>query len=141
MIDAAETYQKVIGDVNLKRISTSENGSCQFSVCANATTALCHTERDCIYTVITVPMQHAQKRIKSKNIPKFCFNLNEKKNVRLCYEYKLSFVFSGYYITHHQISPLKSFLSDYPFINMSSYGNQKLFNHMRASILRKLNNQ
>lgn len=140
VIDAADTYQKLIGDVNLKTMSTSENGIWQFSVCVNSTTALCHTERDCTYTVITVPMQHAQKKIKSKKLPKFCFNLNENKNVRILYEYQLSFVFSGYYITHHQIPPVNSFHQDYPFINMSSYGNQKLFNHMRASIIRKLNN-
>ena len=81
-----------------------------------------------------------KNQIKSKKLPKFCFNLNENKNVRILYEYQLSFVFSGYYITHHQIPPVNSFHQDYPFINMSSYGNQKLFNHMRASIIRKLNN-
>ena len=108
IITAVDSLQKIVGDVNLKKLTTSENGSWQFSVCVNATTALCHTERDCTYTVITVPNQHAEKRIKSKNIPNFCFKLNEKQNVTLCYDYNLSFVFSGYYITHNQ-NPLENY--------------------------------
>ena len=139
VVKTAHAIQELVGDINLKSLCTSEKGSWQFNVWVNATTALPHTERDCSYTLITVPLQHAQRKIKGTHLPKFRLQLQEKHNLTLSYDYHLSFIFSGYYITHNQTAPDKSFNTNYPFINMSSYSNKNVFSHMRTSLLRKLN--
>ena len=102
VISSANKLQKSIGNVNLKEISTSTNGCWEYNVLVNAATDIAHTERDCTYTLITVPVQHSQKKRNTKHNSRFYFFLNNKQSVSLNYNYHLSFVYSAFYITHNQ---------------------------------------
>ena len=55
IIDTAFNLQQKLGDVNLKSVQTASSGLWQSQVCVNASTSVLHTERDCTYTLITVP--------------------------------------------------------------------------------------
>ena len=91
-INVAHTAQELVGDINLKSFCTSEKVSWQFNICVNTTAVVDHTERerDCTNTLITISMQHVQKKIKPKHLPRFCFKLQEKHNITLSYDYHFS---------------------------------------------------
>ena len=57
IIQVAYNMQNKIGSVNLKKITTSENGIWQSEICVNAKTNQFHTEKDVTYTFITIPQQ------------------------------------------------------------------------------------
>ena len=66
IIDTAFNLQQKLGDVNLKSVQTASSGLWQSQVCVNASTSVLHTERDCTYTLITVPKQYLRKSPKMK---------------------------------------------------------------------------
>ena len=59
MIDVAYEIQGVDGDINLKEVCLKNSGIWKTSVTVDAYTTDFHTENDCTYTVIHVPMQEA----------------------------------------------------------------------------------
>ena len=85
-----------------------------------------HTENDCTYTLISVPTQN-----KSMNIYRFIFPLNEDHIIEVIMNEDLSFLFSGKFLHHNQTSESIPDIKDDLFINLSSYGNNKLVTHMR----------
>ena len=93
--------QNEIGSVNLQKIRTSKNGIWQSEICVNAKTNIFHTEKDVMYTFITIPKQKLKSNegIIRKNTF-FVFQINEGVNVSLKMIPNLSFMFSGAMLTH-----------------------------------------
>ena len=52
-------------------------------------------------------------------------------------EHGVSFIFSGKFLTHRQVMN-ENQVSNETFINFASYGNEKLYNHVKATINRVL---
>ena len=143
IIQVAYNMQNEIGSVNLKKMSTSENGIWQSEICVNAKTNQFHTEKDVTYTFITIP----QQKLKSntgilRNNTVFLFEMNEWTNVSLKMIPNLSFIFSGAMLSHRQhCGKIRDTFEEKelePFFNIACYGNQKLFHHLRKSFLRNI---
>ena len=116
------------------KVTSTGYGSWSSNLCVNATTDLFHTEDDCTYTIISVPLQS-----KSQNKYKFLFQLNESSTIGIELIPNTSFMFSGMLLTHRQAvddQVMNDQGSDIS-INISSYGNKRIFSHIRKSFERK----
>ena len=70
----------------------------------------------------------------------FIFKLTEKQQILLPLINNLSFVYNGNFVTHRQAyKPVESDAT-VQFFNLSSYGNQNFFNHLRKTFQRHNNN-
>ena len=120
--------QNDLSDINFKEITGSKEGLWQTSMCVNAETNDYHIESDCTYTMIHVPKQVRKQ-------PKRKFQFNFKFSNDVMYSISLntgtSILFSGQYITHRQSCNLMDQIDDDTFFNFSSYGNGKLYRHIR----------
>ena len=129
-----ELQQKNI-DLNLKEGFSSKDGCWQTSLCVNAVTKQFHTEQDCTYTLISIPNQAL-----NEDRYDFIFKINPQKHICIQMIPGLSFIFSGMYLTHRQnISQSNMNKSSTNFFNVASYGNKRLFTHIRTS-LNKIDN-
>ena len=108
------------------------------SVCVSCQTTTFHTENDCTYTVMCVLQQEVTRR---KNIS-YIFMIQFKSNLNIGFklDYGLSF-FSGKYLTHKQSLNENTIENNDVFINLASYGNEKLYIHLKATIKRKANDK
>ena len=131
-------------DLNLKKQQTGHNGLWQSSICVNAVTKLFHIERDVTYTLITVPKQKTVKSgCKKTRETFFQFKLNNDNCIAIPMINQTSFIFSGTMLTHRQFSMdgymnKKKRESLNPYFNIASYGNEKLFRHIRTSLNRNI---
>ena len=103
-------------------------------ICVNAETKKLHTEHDCTYTLIFAPQQN-------KTLDKYEFNfcLNPRNNVCFDMNDGISFMFSGMFLKHKQHKWKHGNNNDL-FFNFASYGNQRLFNHIKHTLMRTTNN-
>ena len=135
IVDTAYKMQleESVGSINLVNSPTSKNGLWQSQICVNASTASFHTENDCTYTLIGVPVQPKH------NLYKFLFKINERITFSVVMNQNVSFIFSGSFLEHRQ--EFSSFTDDASgfFFNVASYGNGRLLSHIRQSILRVKN--
>ena len=96
-------------------------------ICVNAETHVLHMEKDSTYTIISCPRQlHVKTRYE------FNFSLNSKHNISLFMNPGISFMFSGYFLKHKQYK-CDPHMNEI-FYNFSSYGNQRLLNHLYQTI-------
>ena len=95
-----------------------------------------HTENNCGYTVIKVPKQKFDWKNKDIQMPVFIFKLNNKEQIALLLRTKTSFIYSGKFVTHRQHYRCNTDRSCEPFINLASYSNENLFNHLRKTFER-----
>ena len=65
----------------------------------------------------------------------FLCEIQDKLTLRIQLQPGLSFLFSGIYLTHRQSIDDKT-ITDGEFINIASYGNQRLYNHIKSTIKR-----
>ena len=140
IVDTASKIQQEDGDVNLKKCPGYQSGCWQSQVCINACTRRFHTENDCTYTIITVPNQVNTSK-SSDSIPQFDFLYMIKPKCYVGIDMKIgtTFLFSGYMLTHRQHCYPPPESNDY-FFNLASYGNKRLFNHLKTSLLRIMDN-
>ena len=141
ILKAGFDLQTEQGQINFKKVFTSDLGLWQSSICVNAITKEFHTEKDVTYTLITVP---SQERLLSKHNGRetyFLFEINSDNCLGFEMKSGISFLFSGTMLTHKQFS-IDGYM-DYkdrekidPYYNIASYGNEKLFRHMRISFSR-----
>ena len=131
-------------DLNFKKQQTGDNGLWQSSICVNAVTKLFHIERDVTYTLITVPKQKKVKSGCKKNRETFfLFKLNNDNCIAIPMIDQTSFIFSGTMLTHRQFS-MDGYMNKKkrecinPYFNIASYGNEKLFRHIRTSLNRNI---
>ena len=92
----------------------------------DASTKILHTERDTTYTIISVPKQ--EKKTHGIN---FQFSLTKSASLFLNMPALTTFAYSAFFLTHRQNHD-----SGHNNINISSYGNQRLFFNARKSIKR-----
>ncbi len=121
----------------MKSTVSSKDGCWQTTICINAQTSKFHNENDCTYTVITIPRQAYFNQGNQNNEYHFIFKLTNCDKVHLKLHPGMSFIFSGLFLTHRQSKVQKENKSDSVFFNIGSYGNKRLFNHIRKSINRK----
>ena len=133
IVTVGHVLQDKYGDVNLKKTSLSESGCWSSSLSVNATTGTLHTEDDCAYTVISVPSQRM-----GSIIYHFMFHLNDDEVIMLNMQKKLSFIFSGCFLTHRQSSDVVSDNNKETFVNVSSYGNTMFFTYIHESFFRNM---
>ena len=127
------------GDVNFNCVTTSEVRIWQSEVCVNSKTAILHTEEDATYTLITVPKQYMTGNSKeSKNRTYFIFQINPKQNIAIHMNMKLSFLFSGKFLTHRQHCNATTDQNNRQFVNIACYGNKMLYSHIQASLSRTM---
>ena len=133
IIDVAFNLQQSQGDILLKEITGSKDGLWQTSMCVNAETQQFHTECDCTYTLI-----HVSQQVRKNNPAEYYFNFNLMKERTFSIQMKAStsILFSGQHITHSQACSVVDNHDDNTFFNFASYGNARLFNHIRKSFER-----
>ena len=131
IISIAHAQQKVKGDINLKEISSSKDGLWQINMCVNAETTQYHIERDCTYTIIHVPQQ-VKYNVSSKY--HFMFKTADDMNIAIPMQAGSTILFTGQFLTHRQSGPSDSTADSGTFFNFSSYGNEKLFRHIKKSL-------
>ena len=114
----------------MKETSGSNQGMWQSSICINCQTSELHTENDCTYTVITTPNQ------KVTSVPYFILELRKGFTLGMEMNPGTTFMFSGKYLFHRQmILDTDSVKAKY-FVNFASYGNARLYNHLKSTIKR-----
>ena len=120
-------------DLNLKETASIHDGCWQTSICIDAQTKQYHTEHDCTYTFITVPKQLQSKSPPSTIKYDFLFKLTAKQSINLSLKAGVTFIFSGLFLSHRQNKSKEESTKDEVFFNMASYGNKRLFNHLRKT--------
>ena len=135
-INAAFDKQSKEGIQLLDPRCTSNNGLWESFLFVNGRTDNFHREYDCAYTYITVPKQSINSQQHFTHQPTFMFQINEDQKISLQMTNDLSFFYNASFITHRQsyFPPVDN--DDQPFYNISSYANEKLFNHLRKSFHR-----
>ena len=114
--------------------NTDESGCWTSSICVNAQTQILYTEEDCTYTIIYAP-----KQMDVLSIYEFNFNFNDRHNLFISMNSGVSFMFSGLCLQHKQY---KCNLHDNElFYNFSSYGNNRLLNHLKQTLDRIINSK
>ena len=139
VINEAFECQKDWGNICLNAVPTTEYGLWQSQICIDASTSTAHTEKDCTYTLISVPNQQNTFSRKVKRKSYFLFVLNDHEKICIPLTPQVTFFFSGMCLVHRQNHPSSD---DHAinFLNIASYGNERLFNHIRSSFNRvKLN--
>ena len=135
VIDTAAKLQAMKKHDILKENEYSKYGIWKTVFCVNATTERLHTERDCSYTVIHVPLRDK----KVKKCAYFSrFQLNDKESIYLPMHQNLTFMFSGCLLTHQQINVASgnAVSNDEEFFNFGTYANRRLFYRVKKSINR-----
>ena len=128
ILHAANELQKELGDIGLQNVKTSRSGVWQSQVCVNATTKQFHIEKDCSYTIISVPKQSIKK---NHFIANFYFKIQEENLFSIRMKPDIKFMFSGYYLTHRQQT---TYWKEYDTLfNFAAYSNNRMFSHIRKS--------
>ena len=121
--------------LNMKEVLSSKDGCWQSSLCVNAITKQFHTEKDCTYTLISIPSQESNCEDKNANRYDFIFKINDRKHLSIKLTPGTSFIFSGLYLTHRQNMSIGKLIDpECNFFNIASYGNKRLFTHIRKTI-------
>ena len=135
VLEVAFSIQELGGKVlNLKESQASTNGCYQSSICVNAETQEYHTEHDCTYTLISVPNQSKSKEETMRY--DFLFDLTPKQVINIPLNAGVTFMFSGLFLKHRQNKSEEVSTKDNTFFNIASYGNKRLFYHIRKTLNR-----
>ena len=124
----------------MKEVSTSSSSLWATQACIDASTKVSHTENDCTYTIISVPEQVKFIRKKASRKVNFLFSPNAANSLEIPLKNNFEFFYSALCLTHRQSFPVDA-SKEGNFVNVSSYGNERLYNHIRTSFNRvKKNN-
>ena len=136
IINAAFDRQCDNGLELLQSRDASDNGNWNSFLFVNGRTEKFHREDDCAYTYITVPNHYIDKTQHCTNQASFLFQIDEERILSINMTNDLSFFYNASFLTHRQ-SYIRSPDEDKNnFYNISSYSNEKLFNHLRQSFKR-----
>jgi hypothetical protein len=133
IIKGAYKLQSKLGDIKLKENQSSDNGCWQKSICINAQTLEYHVKKDCTYTLITIPEQVNRSEVDLSTKYQFYFKFSQSQHLHIPLKSGISFFFSGTYLTHRQNKDECQHTSDNDFINIASYGNKRLYSHIKQS--------
>ena len=137
VIETSYKLQLEEKDLNLTEVPSSSDGCWQTSICIDAETKQYHTEHDCTYTLISVPKQIVSKSIASSIKYDFLFKLTDSQSINVSMKPGVSFMFSGLFLCHRQNKSKDDINCDERFFNMASYGNKRLFHHLRKTYNKK----
>ena len=89
--------------------------------------------------MITVPNQHIDREKHPSQQPAFIFKINEQQNITLPLTSDVTFFYNASFLTHRQSYTPTETKDSHKFYNISSYANEKIFNHLRLSFERSNN--
>ena len=112
----------------MRKMQHSETDIWQVSICVSCQTSNLHTENDCTYTVITTPRQETWGRKRPEY--NFIFELKKGETIGLELETGISLIYSGKYFNENSGNASEV------FINLASYGNERLYNHLKSIMKR-----
>ena len=98
----------------------------------NGSTTQFHSEVDCTYTLMTVPQQTFNFKQNIENLPSFLFQFTTAHHAMIELIEDVSIVYNGRFLIHRQHF-IKEAMEQEQFYNISCYGNNKLFNHLRKT--------
>ena len=133
VIEVAYDIQATEGNIDIEKTSASHAGVWQSSLSVNAVTKGFHTEHDVTYTTINVPSQEKKSTERKYH---FIFKIQNKLNISLPLIEGTTILFSGKLLTHRQTCNVFECTDDELFFNFTSYGNKRLYNHIRQSFIR-----
>jgi len=137
ILDSANSIKTKSKSNIMKETATSSHGFWNTMLYVNGCTDGLHTEKDCTYTLITVPQQSFTISSKAlREQPMFIFKLKDKQQLILPLVRGMTFVYNGRFMTHCQEYSRQVEDKGPPFFNISSYGNEKIFNHLRKTFSR-----
>ena len=136
IINTAYEVQNVIQRKILTPLKVTNSGSWNTHIFINGCTERFHAEKDCAYTCIHVPKQDLPKKRQLHQEPAFLVQLNGNQNILLPLTRPVSFMYNAQLISHRQVYYPECNDNQPPFINVSSYANKKLFDHLRKSFNR-----
>ena len=131
IINAAFHKQSKEGIDMIQSRYASDNGCWNSFLFVDGKTDNFHRENDCAYTFITVPKQNLTKGKHILEQTHFLFQINEDKKLSLPLIDDITFLYNASFLTHRQSYFHNQ--NDNHFYNISSYANDKLFNHLRKS--------
>ena len=131
-LNVAHDLQSEVGNCNLKPLNHTHSKLWHTCVCVSCQTRELHTENDCTYTIITTPRQ-ANESYKGTEV-NFILELMHHDNVGVKLDPGTTFLFSGKYLTHRQSMSDNSASPNVPFINIASYGNERLYHRFKSTI-------
>ena len=102
---------------------------CSHFLNVDASTRVFHTERDCSYILISVPLQENSE---SKRYD-FQYKVNSKFQIGICMVPGVSFTYSAYLLTHRQHR-----YDGNNFFSIAAYANAKLYSSAKQSIIRNI---
>ena len=120
----------------LTPLKVTSRGSWNTHIFVNGCTHNFHAEKDCAYTCIHVPMQDSPTNTAIDKQPSFLFQLNDNQRLLLPLSKPISFMYNAQYVNHRQAYYPSNDEQISAFVNVSSYGNEKIFNHLRRSFQR-----
>ena len=121
-------------------MKTTSSGMWQSSICVNARTTIYHTEDDATYTLCKIPDQPTTKNSTMTYKRIFLLKLNDDITLSIPLVLNLCYVFTGSLLTHRQHCDKSCYHDNSAFFNIISYGNKRLFSHIKTSFLRNKNN-
>ena len=134
IIATAYELQSSIRNINIKEGYASNSGCWQTSICIDATTGEFHTEKDCTYTLISIPNQNTISSKTAGNNYHFLFSLIDKRILNIPLYPGILFIFSAAFLTHRQhINEFIHSNEQEVFFNVASYGNKRLYHHIKKS--------
>ena len=137
ILNVGKKIQDNRNQIHLQEVASSKFGLWSSQLCVDAQTQILHTENDCTYTMIVTPRQE-----NVDNDYEFIFQLNEFKSIGITMHNNTNFIFTGLFLTHKQVCNRKNKSNDTEkkaFFNLASYGNARLFNHFKQSLIRNNN--
>ena len=106
----------------------------QLAICESCQTSNLHVEDDCTYTIICTPAQHNSNASQSEY--HFLFEIDKGVTIGIKMEGRVSILYSSMYLMHRQMHNETTKGINNTFFNFASYGNQRLYNHLKASVKR-----
>ena len=126
--------QSTIGDIHMKKTTVSDYGMWQLAVGETCQTSNLHVEDDCTYTIICTPSQDYSAISQSEY--NFLFEIKKGVTIGIKLERGVTLLYSGKYLMHRQMHNESIQGESNIFFNFASYGNERLYNHLKASIKR-----
>ena len=81
-----------------------------------------------------------EQNIKENPVTDYIFLIEIKKGetigIKMCHG--INFIFSGKYLSHRQAHNESTSVKNSLFVNIASYGNEMLYNHIKKTINRKV---
>ena len=107
----------------------------------NAKTSIYHVEDDCTYTLLKVTTQPKNNKSNIDYERMFLIQLSDTETISIPLFLNLTFIFPGTLLTHRQHCNASCYSDGSVFFNLIAYGNKRLFNHIKKSFERNIDDK